>query len=61
MTQTHYQETQYGFEWGPVTVTRLLSDSKGGYLLQISTPSRVMEIRATPHGKKLLIHADREQ
>ena len=48
---THYEETRYGFEWGSLAVNRLISDPKGGYLLEVRTPYRVLEIRVSPSGK----------
>lgn len=35
----HYKETEYGFEYGSATVTRMFSDGKKGWVtLGIQTP-----------------------
>ena len=53
---TVYEETTYGFRWGSLEVTRLLSDPKGGYLLEVATPYRKLEIRVSPSGRVVNTH-----
>ena len=48
---TRYEETTYGFNWGPLEVNRLMSDPKGGFVMEVRTPYQVLEIRASPSGK----------
>lgn len=43
-------DTQYGFTWGPVEVTRLASDPKAGVFIGIKTPRQSIQIRITPSG-----------
>jgi hypothetical protein len=48
-------QTQYGFEWGPMTVTRIASDPRVGYVLEIGaegTDETVM-VRVTWKGRKI--------
>lgn len=44
--------TQYGFTWGPLTVTRQVSDPKFGVQVELLTSAgNVIEIRVTPSGR----------
>lgn len=45
-----YEETKYGFRYGPAIVERTASDEKAGVLLAIRTPRKRLEIRVTPSG-----------
>lgn len=50
-------ETQFGFVWGPLAVTRLISDERGGVLIEVSTRTgRKVEIRSTPKGHILYVN-----
>ena len=42
--------TQYGFRFGPMVVSRLVSDEGWGVLISIVTPRQAVDIRATPTG-----------
>ncbi len=46
-------ETKYGFRWGPVEVSRLISDERGGVLLSVMTDTQEVEIRVSPSGRVL--------
>ena len=50
---THYQETEYGFEYGAAKVSRMTSDKqKGWIILQIETPkSPDIQVYVTKTGK----------
>jgi hypothetical protein len=53
MRPAFFEEIKYGFKWGPVTVTRLISEEKktGHYvLLEISTNKQELKIGITPTG-----------
>jgi len=42
--------TQYGFEWGPLTVERSCSH-KGTAVLTVKTPKGIIQIQSSPSGK----------
>lgn len=46
----HFQETQFGFEWGPVKIERRVSD-KGMVVLGIKTDKVDMDLYVTKSGK----------
>jgi hypothetical protein len=47
---THYKETRYGFEYGPMEVERACSDDKWGVVITLKTPKEHITIRSTPTG-----------
>ncbi len=48
----HYRETEYGFEYGSATVTRIgSSDEKGWVYIDIDTPKGKVQVYATKTGK----------
>lgn len=55
MTNIHYEETEYGFEFGAAKVTRLTSDTeKGWVVIKIETPkykNNGLQIYVTKTGK----------
>ena len=64
----HYKLTQYGFEWGGVTVSRICSDKKAGWVylsvkgkrqnqeveIYVTKSGKVRVYRETKQGKKEL-------
>jgi hypothetical protein len=47
-----FEHTQYGFSWGPLTVTRQISDPKFGVQVELLTSAgSAIEIRVTPSGR----------
>ena len=46
--------TPYGFTWGPLTVTRAM-DCPQGVILLLETPTKGLEVWATPAGRKLVV------
>ena len=42
--------TQYGFTWGPLTVTRDASHEHAGVILSLETDKERIEIQVTPKG-----------
>lgn len=46
----HYRETRYGFEWGPLVISRVMSDDGWGVMVEIRTPRQSLNIRVTPSG-----------
>ena len=46
----HYEETPYGFQWGPALIERCVSDPKWGVVLTITTPKERYQVRVTPTG-----------
>lgn len=47
-----YEETQYGFNYGSLDITRIHSDDKKGWvLLQLRTPKSRIQVYATKTGK----------
>lgn len=49
-TPLHFQETQFGFEWGPVKIERHISH-KGMIVLGIKTNKVDMDLYVTKSGK----------
>jgi hypothetical protein len=48
----HYQETEYGFEYGAAKITRMCSDDNKGWItLGIETPKKILQIYITKTGK----------
>lgn len=43
-------DTQYGFVWGPASITRACSDPKWGVIIDVTTPRQVLTVRVTPSG-----------
>ena len=60
----HYANTQYGFEWGCATISRLFSDDKKGWVtLGIKTPKTkgdYMQIYITRTGKIRVFNCHKE-
>lgn len=53
MSNAYFKETQYGFIWGALTVTRCISvEKKTGHhiVLELSTPRQKLQIQITPTG-----------
>jgi len=50
-------DSKYGWEWGPIQITRVSDDPKYGYVLQVSTENApgYVEIRTSPKGYKLTV------
>ena len=44
--------TEYGFEWGPLEVVRLISDRRYGYVIAVTNGAETLEIRSTPKGRR---------
>lgn len=52
----NYKETEYGFDYGAVQVTRLFSDEKKGWVtIGLETPKANIQVYVTKTGK-LRIH-----
>ncbi len=52
MTKITGKLTQYGFEWGAATCTRLFSDDKAGWVtIWIKTPKEDLQVYVTRTGK----------
>lgn len=48
----HVTNTIFGFDWGPMTVERCVSDPKWGVTLVVKTArGESVEIRSTPFGR----------
>ena len=51
MNDTHYRQTNYGFEYGAAKVSRVCSDYKKGWVvLEISTPRALVQVYVTRTG-----------
>lgn len=46
---THFIQTQYGFEWGPLTVERHISD-RGYVIMGLKTAKCNFDVYVTPSG-----------
>ncbi len=50
--KVHFKETDYGFDWGSVKVTRACSDEKKGWVvLLVKTPKEEIQVYVTKTGK----------
>lgn len=50
--QLHYKETEYGFEFGAASVTRVCSDEKKGWVaIQVASKKQYLQIYVTKTGK----------
>ena len=45
--------TDFGFEWGPVEITRLAHIERRGYLLEVRTKRQSMQIYVSEKGRKI--------
>ena len=43
-------DTKFGFEWGPINVTRIADHGRFGVWVRIETGKESLEIRSTPKG-----------
>lgn len=62
-TMIHYKETEYGFEYGSASVTRMFSDDKKGWVtLGIQTPKHKIPIQiyVTKTGKVRVFYGNSE-
>jgi len=50
MSDYKIENTQYGFIFGPATVTRVCDFGKFGCVFQVSTARQRVDIRVTPSG-----------
>lgn len=46
-----YEDTRFGFKWGPMGVVRITSDPKYGVVIGIETPTDRVDVRSTPSGR----------
>jgi len=51
MSVSKIENTQYGFIFGPATVTRICDSEKWGCVLEVSGARQRVEIRVTPSGQ----------
>ena len=52
MTDIHYEETAYGFDYGNAKITRMFSDEKKGWVtLGLKTDKEDLQIYVTKTGK----------
>ena len=48
----YFEETQYGFNWGAASITRICSDNKKKWILfEVTTPKISVQIYVTKTGK----------
>ena len=45
--------TRYGFQWGPLIVTRMAHITRRGYVLSVETPHQSMQVYVTEKGRKI--------
>lgn len=53
-------DTQYGFMWGSLEVTRLASDPEGWVVLEVRTLKKTVQIYATKTGKMTITEVPNE-
>ena len=50
-----FEQTQYGFRWGPLEVTRLCSEEKHGCWLRVQGVKQFIDVRVTKGGRVRLV------
>ena len=53
--------TRYGFQWGPMIVTRMAHITRRGYVLSIETPHQSMQVYVTEKGRKVQAYEPRSK
>jgi hypothetical protein len=53
--------TDFGFDWGPMRVQRLAHIEGRGYVLEIATDAKVMQVYVTEAGRKIEPYPVRER
>lgn len=48
-------ETDYGWRWGPITITRIASIEGRGVVVDLSTEAGSVEVHATPSGQSMTV------
>jgi hypothetical protein len=56
----NFQETQFGFEWGAVTIERNFSGPPGWVHFTMKTPKTNLSVYVTKTGKIRIYDGDRE-
>lgn len=57
----HFKETNYGFEYGSATITRLHHNEKKGWVvIELKTPKKYLQLYVTKTGK-VRIHEGTEE
>lgn len=51
MSDFAYYETRYGFDWGPMRVSRAISDPKYGVVIMVVVGNKRLVIRSSPKGR----------
>jgi hypothetical protein len=55
MSNFPFNETRYGFDWGPLKIERIASDPKFGVVVFVGSEREQYELRVTPKGNKVLM------
>ena len=50
-----YNETQYGFKWGAMEVTRIASDPKWWTVIEVGGNKQAYQIRVSSAGRKVTV------
>jgi len=50
--------TLYGFDWGPMEVTRMIVTTKGDRLLGVKSGSHSLQIAVSPKGRSVRVWLD---
>jgi hypothetical protein len=53
MTDTEDDAWRYGFRWGPMKVTRLAHIDGRGYVIEVATDHKAMQILVSEKGYKI--------
>ena len=54
----NFRIKDYGFEWGPVEVTRMIADNKIGVLIGADTSTHNVQMAVSPKGRSVRIWVD---
>jgi hypothetical protein len=47
------RQTQYGFDWGPVSIERVVKDDRVGWVVWVSCHGGLVEVRVSPKGQRI--------
>ena len=50
-----FAETDYGFDWGGMSVERLASDPKFGTVIRVYSKHQYVDVRVSPGGRVLKV------
>ena len=56
MSNFPFNETRYGFDWGPLKIERVFSHPKHGVVVRIGSEHQQFEVRVSPKGQNVNVN-----